>query len=492
MKKLLLSLLTFCALSASAQRILVGDMNGDGVLSIEDVTWLTSTILGERDAKYHICVNEQHEYVDLGLPSGTLWATCNVGANSPEEYGDYFAWGEVDPKSTYDWSNYFDSVDGSNSNFKKYYNNGGKTELDLENDAAYMNWGEGWRMPSDAQLTELRENCTWTLTERNGKNGYEIKSKSNNNSIFLPTAGSYKDDTFSNTGPGGYYWSRSLSTSLSDFAFNIRFVVNIKRDYYDRYWGFSVRPVRASSSEESEDKLTTKSFTVNGVTFCMIPVEHGTFEMGSDSSEANSNEQPVHSVTISNDYYIGETEVTQALWYAVMGQKPTSDGSKWSSTYGLGDAYPAYYISWNGCQDFITKLNQLTGQTFRMPTEAEWEYAAKGGNKSQGYIYSGSNTIDDVAWYTSNSGSKTHPVATKAPNELGIYDMSGNVWEWCQDWYGGYSSNAQTNPTGPSSGSGRVYRGGSWFYDARYGRVAYRFNYTPSSRGNHLGLRLAL
>lgn len=248
-----------------------------------------------------------------------------------------------------------------------------------------------------------------------------------------------------------------------------------------------------------EDKLgivppdpTTQSFTANGVSFNMKLVEAGTFEMG-QSADGN-NVTPVHSVTISQDYYIGETEVTQALWKAVTGYSPTSDGSQWSSSYGygLGDNYPAYYISWNDCQDFITKLNAATGQTFRLPTEAEWEYAAKGGNKSQGYTYSGSNTIDDVAWYSSNSSSKTHPVATKASNELGIYDMSGNVWEWCSDWYGSYSSTAVTDPTGATSGSYRVQRGGSWGSDATYCRTAFRAVSNPASRGYYIGFRLCL
>ena len=167
----------------------------------------------------------------------------------------------------------------------------------------------------------------------------------------------------------------------------------------------------------------SRSFTVNGVTFKMKLVEAGTFQMGSTS---NSNASPVHSVTITKDYYIGETEVTQALWEAVMGYSPTSGDIYWSSEYGLGDDYPAYHISYEDVQSFLTKLNSLTGLKFRMPTEAEWEFAARGGNKSKGYTYSGSNTIGDVAWYLDNS-SKTHPVKTKAANELGIYDMSGNV-----------------------------------------------------------------
>ncbi len=245
-----------------------------------------------------------------------------------------------------------------------------------------------------------------------------------------------------------------------------------------------------------------KNFTVTGngktVNFKMIKVEAGTFQMGSDSGD--SDEKPVHQVTLTKDYFMGETEVTQGLWYAVMGQSPTSDGSKWSSTSGLGDSNPAYYISYEDCQKFLTKLNQLTGQQFRFPTEAEWEYAAKGGKKSQGYTYAGSNTIGDVAWYTVNSYDKgssnpdygTHEVKTKNANELGLYDMSGNVREWCADWYGSYNNGSQTDPTGPTSGSCRVFRGGSWYSTATYCRVADRSDDSPSYRFGYLGFRLAL
>lgn len=226
----------------------------------------------------------------------------------------------------------------------------------------------------------------------------------------------------------------------------------------------------------------TKTYTVNGVSFKMIGVEGGTFQMGSTTGYGD--EEPVHSVTLSS-YSIGETEVTQALWKAVMGTNP----SNWQ-----GDNLPVEKVSWNDCQAFITKLNQLTGKTFRLPTEAEWEFAAKGGTKSKGYTYSGSNTIGDVAWYRDNSSSKTHPVATKQANELGIYDMSGNVFEWCQDWYlyTFYSSGAQSNPTGPTSGSSRVDRGGSWYGVARGCRSAYRSCYSPDYRSDILGLRLVL
>lgn len=235
-----------------------------------------------------------------------------------------------------------------------------------------------------------------------------------------------------------------------------------------------------SNDSGSENVFPGIVYTVNGVSFKMIAVKGGTFQMGSD--DWYYNELPVHRVTLS-DYYIGETEVTQELWSAVMGSNPS---------YFRGNMQrPVEQVSWDACQTFITKLNELTGETFRVPSEAQWEYAARGGNKSKGYIYSGSNTIDDVAWYSSNCSSTTHPVKTKAPNELGIYDMSGNVLEWCSDWYGDYSSAAQTDPTGPATGSSHVSRGGSWDYDASYCRVANRISLAPTFSYNFLGLRLA-
>ncbi len=218
----------------------------------------------------------------------------------------------------------------------------------------------------------------------------------------------------------------------------------------------------------------------------MVRVDGGTFTMGAteeQGSDAYDIEKPAHQVTLSS-YMIGETEVTQALWQAVMGNNPsefTGDSSR-----------PVEQVSWDDCQEFIRKLNSMTGKTFRLPTEAEWEYAARGGNKSRHYKYSGSNNIDDVAWYNGNSGSHTHRVKTKSPNELGLYDMSGNVYEWCSDWYGDYSSSAQTTPKGASSGAYRVSRGGSWYFDAGYCRVSSRFGSTPGSTNNSLGLRLAL
>jgi formylglycine-generating enzyme len=198
--------------------------------------------------------------------------------------------------------------------------------------------------------------------------------------------------------------------------------------------------------------------------------------------DCEDDEKPPRPVSVS-DFSIGRFEVTQAQWRAVMDSDPS---------YNKGcDDCPVEQVSWNDVQDFLKKLNEMTGKRYRLPTEAEWEYAARGGNKSKGYLYSGSKTLGDVAWYNSNSGGKSHPVGKKAANELGLHDMSGNVLEWCSDWYGSYPTGAQNNPTGADKGAYRVYRGGSWGHIPRYCRAAGRGDGTPAFRGNDLGFRLA-
>ncbi|MCK5739635.1 formylglycine-generating enzyme family protein [bacterium] len=213
----------------------------------------------------------------------------------------------------------------------------------------------------------------------------------------------------------------------------------------------------------------------------MVLVKSGTFQMG--SNDGDDRNKPVHTVTVS-DFYIGKYEVTQAQWQAVMGTNPSKNQK--------GGNYPVGTVSWNDCQKFIKKLNQQTGEKFRLPTEAEWEYAAIGGDQSRAYTYSGSNTLDDVAWYRNNSDYHTHPIGQKKPNELGLHDMSGNVWEWCQDWYAAdyYQHSPQNNPSGPKTGSGRVLRGGSFFVNTEDLRCSIRLNYGPDLRNGSIGFRL--
>ncbi len=253
-----------------------------------------------------------------------------------------------------------------------------------------------------------------------------------------------------------------------------------------------------------------QTFTVNGVSFTMIHVQGGTFTMGATSeqgSDASDDEKPAHQVTVSS-FSIGQTEVTQELWQAVMDYNPSRFNGTGNPKYGseIGEdtgtnlKRPVEYVSWDDCQLFMRKLNQLTGKNFRLPTEAEWEYAARGGSKSRGYEYSGGDTLDNVAWYCDNIPSLgTQSVASKSPNELGLYDMSGNVWEWCSDWCSdryfneNYDSSLSSNSRGPTTGSHPIYRGGSWLYYAYCCSVSYRnCKGLYKERDDDIGFRLAL
>ena len=218
----------------------------------------------------------------------------------------------------------------------------------------------------------------------------------------------------------------------------------------------------------------------------LVRVEGGTFQMGSDGELANDDEQPVHAVTLSS-YRIAKFTITQKQWRAIMGQDWT-----WNENYGTGDNYPATNLNANEMKQFLRKVNQLSELDLRLPTEAEWEYAARGGKSSHGTLYSGSNDADAVAWHQGNAGNRLHPVGSLQPNELGLYDMSGNVWEWCSDWYGNYTEDAQTNPQGPTSGERKVVRGGSFSYEAAFSRVTQRNSVRPDTRSFALGFRVAM
>ncbi len=247
----------------------------------------------------------------------------------------------------------------------------------------------------------------------------------------------------------------------------------------------SAKQTASKARGANELSYSNGVLTVKGIRYEMAKVEPGTFTMGAMAGDADAygEEKPAHKVTLTKGYYIGKTEVTQALWTAVMGDNPS---------FNTGNNLPVDQVSWNDCQKFLSKLNAVTGKKFRLPTEAEWEFAARGGNSSKHFMYSGSNNIDGVAWYEENSNSTTHDVATKQPNELGIYDMTGNVWEWCQDWDGYYSSNAQTNPTGPASGEYRVHRGGGYSFPGSGCRISTRLSSIPDEGLAYIGLRLVL
>lgn len=209
-----------------------------------------------------------------------------------------------------------------------------------------------------------------------------------------------------------------------------------------------------------------------------ISVVGGTFKMGSETGHPD--ECPVHEVTLS-DFEIGKYPVTQAQWVEIMGSNPS---------HFKGDDLPVESVSWEDVQLFIEKLNEKTGLNYRLPSEAEWEYAARGGQLSNGFKYAGSDNLNDVAWYRGNSGSKTHPVGLKASNELGIYDMSGNIYEWCADWYDSYTSDSQTNPIGPLTGDCRVVRVGSWYYYVDNCQVSFLSFWIPYDWYLRTGFRL--
>ncbi len=225
-----------------------------------------------------------------------------------------------------------------------------------------------------------------------------------------------------------------------------------------------------------------RTFTIKGVSFKMVRIPAGEFMMGSPSHEpGRDNDERQHRVRISQDFWLGETEVTQGLWKAVTGNNPSYFKS-------CGDDCPVENVSWNDCQEFIRRLNNaVRGVRFRLPTEAEWEYACRAGTTGP---YAGH--LDAMGWYDKNSGRSTHGSGQKRPNAWGLYDMHGNVWEWCQDWYGDYPSGYLNDPTGPPSGSDRVLRGGSWRSLARYCRSASRHRADPADRDGNLGFRLAL
>lgn len=256
---------------------------------------------------------------------------------------------------------------------------------------------------------------------------------------------------------------------------------------------------KSGTTETTESSDTTKTFTVKGISFVMVPVEGGSFMMGGteeQGSDADDDEKPVHKVTLS-DFFISQTEVTQELWEAVM------DSDSNPSEF-IGPKRPVSPVTRADCYEFIEKLNEVTGEKFRLPTEAEWEYAARGGNKSKGYKYSGSNTLEEVAWCESNCYAGldendpnygTHDVATKKPNELGLYDMTGNLDEVCEDCYAEYSSEEQTDPLKtdpePTVETEYVHRGGSWSSPAEYSRVTYR-SYAMIHNKIFAGIRLVL
>ena len=495
------------------------DVNGDGVVNVSDVTALVNFIInGDSGEEFtYETFNVNGVSFDMAEVEG---GTFTMGAT--EEQGSDVSDNEK-PAHQVMLSPYYigktevtqelwEAVMGSNPSFFSGNKNRPVENVSWDDCQVFINklnglTGKSFRLPTEAE---------WEYAARGGKKskGYKYSGSNTIDDVaWYDTNSAGTTHPVSSKAPnelGLYDMSGNVWEWCSDWY---------GKSYYEESpepnpigpeigtlrvkrggdWYFSANKCRVSFRNSNSQHYQTsenglrlvldmpkETFSVNGVDFDMIEVEGGTFTMGAteeQGSDVSDNEKPAHQVMLS-PYYIGKTEVTQELWEAVMGSNP--------SFFSGNKNRPVENVSWDDCQVFINKLNGLTGKSFRLPTEAEWEYAARGGKKSKGYKYSGSNTIDDVAWYDTNSAGTTHPVATKMPNELGLYDMSGSVWEWCSDWYGKYSSSSQSNPTGPNSGSYRVFRCGSWNYKARYCRVSFRNYSSPTKRFNYLGLRLAL
>lgn len=319
----------------------------------------------------------------------------------------------------------------------------------------------------------------------------------------------------------GYDWGQINLGHMYRYGKGVTTDVEKAKEWYHKAAAQGNERATELLKELEKDEKTPQMLrlSANGVGFNMCFIEGGNFKMGSSDSDSYYNEVPIHDVSLSS-FYMGETEVTQALWKAVMGNNPS---------YFVGDNLPVEQVSWDDCQQFIKELNQITGRKFRLPTEAEWEYAARGGSNYSLYSFeditirggNDSPNLDPLAWYAGNCGRDytsnegcdvyncidiseweekqysdtrggTHPVGKKQPNAYGLYDMLGNVMEWCSDYYGEYQNKSQTNPQGPSNGSERVLRGGTWSYKARGCRVSYRISYEQDTAQKHIGFRIVL
>ena len=358
-----------------------------------------------------------------------------------------------------------------------------RTDIDqLMKEYNFQNSG----MVSDAarkkvgDMSEADYICVSTLTKSNTQfylEAYLIEVESGEISNPASQYGMLKDGTYAN-----------LFQLCQDLAQELIGSVN-----YSGSGSYSTTRPNGNSSHPSGQNYTETAF---GINMRMVYVEGGTFTMGctSEQSGCESDESPTRQTKV-NSFYIGMLEVTQSQWENVMGttvyQQRNKANTEWPMR-GTGADYPMYYVSWEEAKEFCARLSRQTGKTYRLPTEAEWEYAARGGKKSEGSKYSGGWSIDNVAWYNGNSNNSTHPCGTKQPNALGIYDMSGNVYEWCEDWYGNYLGYDTDNPRGASSGTYRVNRGGSWSGNAANCRVSDRDSDSPGYRRIILGFRVVL
>lgn len=408
-----------------------------------------------------------------------MWATCNVGASLPEECGEYYAWGDIESKEIFKESN------ASTFGLKI-----GDISCNPAYDAARHNWGGLWRMPTASEVDELLRKCKWEKVRSKGSWCF-CATGPNGNTIIFPLSGFKIGNSFIQKNEGAKYWSSTPNVSDSNVAYCWGFLDREYAMWNSKLVGNVIRPVIDKKDVNDmlvdnvqDSALPNLVVTVNGVKFSMTRVAGGTFTMGATKEQigAREDECPSHRVTLS-DYYIGTTEVTQELYMAVMGSNP--------SFFTGNSHYPVEQVSKSDCEEFIKRLNELTGENFSLPTEAQWEYAARGGNLSLYNLYSGSDSIDDVAWYSNNSLGCTHEVGSKRPNQLGIYDMSGNVFEWCEDNYNMYTSEEVSNPIS-HGGIFEVLRGGGWNSSKTNCRISYRNTAYKSVKHSYYGFRLAL
>ena len=392
--------------------------------------------------------NETRETVDLGLPSGTLWATCNVGTTSPEYGRNYMSW-----------------------------------EKAIKHVAEY--WGNGWQLPTKEQFAELinPEYTTTEWTSVKGQMGRKITSKKNGRSIFLPAAGWVGDDNKQQyLNESGSYWSCEESAEDANKAYGLSFYhsdiyTNDDRKVLHR----TARAVRMPNTNVVDAKpgktaKNAKAITIKDITLNMIPVKGGNY------SKIGNFAIMQKYIVFVNDFQMSDSEVTQELWEAVMGYNPS---------YTVGSQLPVENVTWEECQEFLKKLKDITGQDFRLPTEAEWEWAAMGGLQNKGYLFSGSNNCDEVAWNANNSGKMPHPVKTLKPNELGIYDMNGNVYEWTSSEYH-EDAPPCSEGTVENNHSRHVYRGGDFGCKVEENYVTQRGYFDARRCSKNIGLRLVI
>ena len=445
-----------------------------GSNTLNDVAWTSSN----SGSQTHTIGTKQANALGLYDMSGNVFEWCN------DWYGDYSSTAVTNPQGP---ATGYEHILRSGT----YGYQGGTTRVSKRDRIIPSAWYPdiGLRLVLDnTTIPTITTNAVTSITNTTATANINI---SNPNGLNITAAGvAYSSSNSTPTTADAYIAHNSTGNLSGNYTLGLSSLTANTRYYVRGYINFNGTIYYGAVQNFTTTNVLPTTLTLANLEANMVTVPGGSFTMGVTSEQLANNgdgfsvfwSPTTQQVTLSS-YKICRFEVTQQLWQDVMGNNPS---------YFTGNLQrPVEQVSWNDCQSFITKLNQLTGKTYRLPTEAEWEYAARGGaNSTYSYIYSGGNTLNDVAWNSNNSNSQTQTIGTKQANALGLYDMSGNVWEWCNDWYGDYSSTAVTNPQGPATGSNRVIRGGSWSDIVLYYRVSYRSYDYPSYSGINRGIRL--